>query len=92
MIFINWRNILIWTALVVTLPVGVNATQLQSEIDRSGDSLSFDSITVAQQSTHAPPETNSEPPADRINRLLRQLDLTPEQLSQIKTIFIRSLK
>jgi hypothetical protein len=45
MIFINWRNILIWTALVVTLPVGVNATQLQSEIDRSGDSFSFDSMT-----------------------------------------------
>jgi Spy/CpxP family protein refolding chaperone len=72
----KWRNFLILTTVVVIFTSGAAATQLSASSPTS----------IAQQPTDENPQNDRDPSDSRINRLLRQLDLTPEQLTQIKAI------
>jgi Spy/CpxP family protein refolding chaperone len=72
----KWRNFLILTIVAVIFTSGVAATQLSASSPNS----------IAQQPTDQSSQNDQDPSDRRINRLLRQLDLTPEQLTQIKAI------
>jgi periplasmic protein CpxP/Spy len=72
----KWRNFSILTIVALIFTSGVAATQLSASSPSS----------IAQQPTDENPQNDRVTSDSRLNRVLLQLNLTPEQLTQIRDI------